>query len=361
MRTAWGDPDLRGIWQPDGGPPLLERPARFGDKEALTDDELAAERKAEKERRTERHTQTLVRGLAGGGGSEGHPSIANFSAIVPTRRTSAIVDPPDGRLPPWTPETIVRYEARVAARSDRGEAGAVLDIGYSERCLRAVEIAAYTPLAYVEAGGDARNLPLNALSARAIVRTQRILQVPGYVVIVKEEDIADFRIIPIDRPALDPAIRQYRGASRGHWDGNTLVVETTNINDKQDGGAILPAHLGVSGLTSPEPWLYPGTGETLKLTERFTRRDAHTLDYRVTIEDPKVYTRPYTMLLEFQRDDQFFVHQYQCHENNSSMPNILASGRADPQYAAESAAEVREKWRIAWEKLKVDWAQRKDR
>ena len=349
-RTAWGDPDLRGIWDPVGPPPV-ERPARFKDKPVLTDAELAAELKDAQESPAERARGAFVRGIAN--------ENVGRTRFVQTRRTGAIIDPPDGRLPPWTPETIRRHEARVAARSDRGESGAVADLGFAERCLRLVDIAANTPLAFIEAEGDPRNILVNnGSSTRPIMRTMRILQLPGYVVIVREEGVADYRIIPLGRPPLDPVIREYRGESRGRWEGTTLVLETTNINDKQDGGTLVPAHLGVVGLTSPEPWFYPGTGENLRVIERFTRVAPDRVEYRVTIEDATVYTRPYTILVDLNRAEKFFVHQYQCHENNTSMRHVLAAARVDPQYAADSAAEVRETWRDAWEKLKADWAAR---
>ena len=350
-RTAWGDPDLRGVWAPDGPPPV-ERPVRFEDKAVLTDAEMAAEAKAAAE--FQGHRWRLTRGRTGGAEGGGRRT----GVPPPVRRTGAIIDPPDGRLPPWTPEAIQRHEARVAARSDRGEAGAMLDLAWAERCLRLLEIASVTPLAYIESEGDPRNLPIRGLSARVMVRTQRILQVPGSVVIVKEAGAIEYRVIPLDRPALDPAIRQYRGESRGRWEGNTLVVETTNVNGLQDGGPILPAHLGVSGRTSPEPWLHPMPGENLRVIERFTRVAEDRIEYRATIEDPTAYTRPYTLLVDLDRDEDLFVPQYQCHENNVSMPHVLGAARYDPEYAAGSAAEVREVWRDAWEKLKADWAAR---
>ena len=352
-RTAWGDPDLRGVWVPDGPPPL-ERPARFKDKAVLTDAELAAEAKAAAE--WQGHRWRLVRGQVGSAGGRGRRT----GVRPPVRRTGSIIDPPDGRLPPWTPEAIRRHEARVTARSDRGESGAMLDLGWSERCLRLLEVASNTPLAYIESEGDPRNLPgiTFPYSALTLVRTQRILQVQGSVVIIKEAGAIEYRVIPLDGPALDPAIRQYRGEPRGRWEGNTLVVETTNVNGLQDGGPILPAHLGVSGLTSPEPWLHPMPGENLRVIERFTRVAEDRIEYRATIEDPTAYTRPYTLLLDLNRNEDFFVHQYQCHENNVSAPHVLGAARYDPENAAGSAAEVRETWRDAWEKLKADWAAR---
>ena len=350
-RTAWGDPDLRGVWVPDGPPPL-ERQARFKDKAVLTDAELAAEVKAAAE--WQGHRWRLIRGFVAG--VEGRRRATGVRP--PVRRTSAIIDPPDGRLPPWTPEAIRRHEARVAARSDRGESGAMLDLGWAERCLRLLEVALNTPLAYIEAEGDFRDLPSNAIATRTLVRTQRILQVPGSVVIVKEASAIEYRVIPLDRPALDPAIRQYRGEPRGRWEGNTLVVETTNVNGFQDGGPILPAHLGLSGLTTPEPWLHAMPGENLRVIERFTRVAEDRIEYRATIEDPTAYTRPYTMLMDLNRDEDFFVPQYQCHENNVSAPHVLGAARYDPENAAGSAAEVRETWRDVWEKLKADWAAR---
>jgi len=173
-----------------------------------------------------------------------------------------------------------------------------------------------------------------------------------------KEEVGEYRIIPLDgRPALGPKIRQYLGEARGRWEGDTLVVETTNVNDQQDGGPMLPVSLGVAALISPETEMYPGSGETLRVIERYRRLDDETIEYRATIEDPAVYTRPYTILHELGRDDAFFEAQYQCHENNEHfMAGILASARADSQTSEDLAREAATRWRALFDKLRAEWA-----
>ena len=173
---------------------------------------------------------------------------------------------------------------------------------------------------------------------------KRIMQAPGYVVIASEDDNG-YQIIPLDRPAPDPKVRQYQGVARGHWEGNTLVVVTTNINDKQNGGAIIQVDQGE---------FYPGTGETLRVTERYTRRDADTLDHQTTVEDPAVYVRPYTFLHEWTRDDKYKVSAYLCREGHDDMPSMLAAGRFDEVTALDNAADAERVRRLRLEELKAE-------
>ena len=243
-----------------------------------------------------------------------------------SHRTSAIIDPPSGRLPPWSPELVKRWEAKHAAMRGRGEADTWEDRALSERCINFEHVVAVTPMAPPLSSPDLES----GSSARGRIQTKRILQIPGYVVItVENEDEAGdaaYRIIPLDRrPAPGPKIRQWLGDARGHWDGNTLVVEVTNFNDKQN-GPILPAY--------GEATVYPGSGETLKLIERYTRLDADTIEYRYTVNDPETYTRPYTALNELTRDDRYAMYPAQCHENNN-LGGELANARADEIGALE--------------------------
>jgi len=188
-----------------------------------------------------------------------------------------------------------------------------------------------------------------ASTANGLNPTKRILQMPGYVAMVMEE-AGDYGIIPLDgRPVPGPTIRQWQGVVRGHWEGTTLVVETTNINDQQDGGAILPSH---------EIAMHPGSGKTLRVVERFTRLDADTLEYRYTVEDPAVYTRPFTVLRELTRDDGYAMVPDQCQENNEGfMLGMLAAGRADQLGTLEFALEAARKRLQKLEELKAEWAQ----
>ena len=291
-RTAWGDPDLQGLWRNGMSGPPLERPEELAGRAFLTDAEVAA--------RTERAEKGRAQSEAGVTefpGARQFPTFQNIALFDPprgpirvARRTSAIVDPPNGRLPPWTPEQVTRFEARTAARAHRGEADSREDRGWPERCLPVVGPAVVSTLRYIDpfqgssiaGGGGSGYNPV-----------RRILQVPGYVVMVLGNDV-QHRIIPVDgRPGLSPKIRQWVGEARGHWEGNTLVVETTNINDQQDGGRLLPSH---------EVGMYPGSGETLRVIERFTWVDADTIEYGYTIDDPEVYTQPYTVRGELTRE-----------------------------------------------------------
>ena len=179
----------------------------------------------------------------------------------------------------------------------------------------------------------------------------RILQAPGYVALVmgKESDGDsyegdEYRVIPLDRrTTLGPKVKQWHGFSRGHWEGNTLVVETTNITF---GGPII--HIYGSS--------YPGTGEALKVTERYTRVNADTLEYRATIEDPAVYVRPYTVLHELTRQDQYVAPPEMCHENNRDLGAMLAHARGDEEAAIAYVEEATEDRQQRFRDKKAEWA-----
>ena len=361
-RTAWGDPDLRGIWRNmiQGLP--FERPKELGEKAFYTDEEVAAMVRTLEEHRATSGGLFEVTGLCGGltGFVRGFPGGASpgFS-LCPTfplgsssepirisRRTSAVIDPPNGRLPPWTPEAIKRYEARVAARADRGEDDSYADRGLGERCIRITGQAAVGTLSYTDVSGAPTVFPSSYNPVR------RILQMPGYVAMVMDER-GEHHIIPLDgRPAPGPQVDAWLGVQRGHWEGNTLVVETTNINDQQDGGRILPSHEAV---------MHPGSGETLRIIERFTRLDADTLEYRYTVGDPAVYTRPFTVLRELTRDDGYVTVPGQCQENNEGFVlGMLASGQADELGTLEFAREASQRRLLRLEELKAEWAEFND-
>ena len=338
-RTAWGDPDLQGIWRPMTRLPL-ERPKEFAEREFLTDAEVAARERQAKETQAKRLAGELQ--TFGSGQFDSFNSIwgASRDRIRISRRTSAIIDPPSGRLPPWTPQQVKRWEARQAASRGRGAGDSWEDRSPYERCIKVVG-APVVPTMLLQArltDGTA------VASGRNPVR--RILQAPGYVAMVMDE-AGQYRIIPLDgRPAVGPKIRQWVGDARGHWEGNTLVVEITNINDQQDGGRFIPAH---------KTSTYLGSGETLRVIERFTRVDADTIEYRYTIDDPEVYTRPYTVLRELTRDDRYAMAPDQCHENNESMAAILAGARADEPWALGLAAERAREHQQRLEELKAEW------
>jgi hypothetical protein len=151
------------------------------------------------------------------------------------------------------------------------------------------------------------------------------MQTPGYVTIFQQQE-GEYSIIPTDgRPVPGKKVRQYYGVKRARWDGNTLVIETTNIRYS-------PFPVIQNGSFG----MYPGTGETLKVTERFTRTDADNIEYRYTVEDPAVYVRPYTVLHELFRDDNYKHTPDLCHENNRDMSGLFANSRGDEQQALEN-------------------------
>jgi hypothetical protein len=290
-RTAWGDPDLQGVWSynDDVNTPF-ERPKELAGKPEVGDEELASLLEERARRNVER--APTIGGETGAGPVHWYEFWAAKSA-----RTSRVIDPKDGRVPPLTPEAQRREAARAEARRGRGPSDSWEDRSLGDRCI-------------VSRGGWP-HVVVNPGSYGNLVQIQ---QSPGYVVIVHEM-IHNARIIPVDgRPHIGQQIRQYVGDPRGHWEGNTLVVEVTNFSDKTD---------------------FRGSRETLRLVERFTRVDADTIAYEVTIDDPATFTRPWTLGVPLKSDPgQTQIFEYACHEGNYAMRNILSGARADEQAAA---------------------------
>ena len=292
FRTPWGDPDLQGIWSYATITPL-QRPSELAGRKFLTDEEVAeqnqdAATRATSERRTE---LTPERDL-----SLAYDQVW-WDRGASTGRTSLIVDPSDGRLPPLTPEAekrqAARQEYRRAHQYDSWE-----DRPLQERCMT------YQRVPPVPSGYN---------------NTYHILQTPGQVAILNEM-IHDVRFIPVDgRPHVGQSIRQWNGDSRGHWENDTLVVETTHYSDKTT-------------------WRgFPGTGRTLRAVERFTRVDADTIDYQFTIYDTTTYTRPWTVELPLAHLPSYVIYEYACHEGNYSIANVLIGARAQERAAHEVA------------------------
>ena len=285
-RTAWGDPDLQGIWNNSTTTPF----------EQLTE----AEQQRDRDARAPVIAATRGTGAAWPetGGRLEQPSL--------------IIDPPNGRIS-MKPEAISRLVAREKAREGRGEADSWLDRNSWERCI-------------------SRTMPVQMIP-NLYNNNYQILQTPTHVAI-QIEMIHETRIIPIDgRPYASEAIRQWLGDSRGHWEGDTLVVDTIHFHDRLDGGDYQPSHILQTG--------HRGPGDTLRIVERFTRVDAETIDYRFTVEDPGTYTRPYTVAIPFRwRENQAPIYEYACHEGNYGMVNLLTGGRADEQLARDASALV---------------------
>ena len=291
-KTAWGDPDLQGMWPGELRAPM-QRPANFGERATLTDEEFA-QREAQSKKQAAVDSEEFAKKDAA---VTINPPAYWVERGKPSRQTSLIVDPPNGRMPPMTPEG-KKLVAETPAEW-RGVANSWTDLSLYYRCITRGVVGTMMPSAY-----DNGN---------------QILQTPGYVVI-RQEMIHEARVIPLDgRPHPGPSIRMYMGDSRGHWEGNTLVVETTNFTDRTSIGGNGVAYNGEGGRNS----------DALRLTERFTRVGPEQLRYEVTIDDPKIWTKPWTMSIPFQLDNHYELHEYACHEGNYAMKDILSGARAE--------------------------------
>jgi hypothetical protein len=284
-RTPDGAPDLQGMWTNATITPF-ERPRALADKPFLTEQDAALLEQQSAERREENDSHPKP----GDVGSYNEVWFDAGSKVVGTRRTSLVTDPPDGRVP-------LRPEAEAARDRNLTNEDSYELMSPWDRCITR---------------SPGRMFPAGYNNA------YQILQTPGYVVILHEM-IHEARIIPVDgRPHLDPAIRSWTGDSRGRWDGQTLVVETTNFNDK-GWIATNAASARIRGVPH---------SSALRLIERFTRTAADTIDYQVTIEDPTVYTRPWTIAIPLNRDPTYQMFEYACHEGNKAIEHVLSAARA---------------------------------
>lgn len=295
-RTPWGDPDLQGIWNGKTQTPL-ERPERHAGREFLTDQEVAdlEQRSIDDPGRDIRADQGSLLDVA-----DAYNNIWSSrygSEVVRTGRTSLIIDPPNGRLPPLTPEGRQRVEAERAFRQRYG---------------RVSEVSPGGPTDNPEDRPQDRCRGATLPCIGALCAFSRIVQSPGWVSIYVESGHHGgvYRHIPVGGgPHIAGHIRQWLGDPRGSWEGDTLVVDTTNFSD----------------LTS-----FQGSGAQLHLTERFTRMAPDLVIYRATIEDQTVFTRPWTleMTLTLQDDRSNQIFEAACHEGNYAMTNVLAGARA---------------------------------
>ena len=301
-RTPDGQPDLQGVWDYRTITPL-ERPKELGTKAFFTDEEAANFEKEE----NRRENRDLIDPEKGGlfyppGGVIPYNEFwyDRGDKLMGSKRTSLIVDPPDGRLPPWTPEGQKRADLSAAVERDeqRGHphADSWEDRPLQERCI--VGLNAGPPM-----------------TPGAYNNDFQLLQTPKYVAIMQEM-IHETRIIPIDgRPHVDKNIHLWLGDSVGHWEGNTLVVDTTNFKRETS---------------------LPGSSASTHLVERFTRTAADTLVYEFTVDDPTVWTRPWTAFVETSRSETP-IYEYACHEGNYGIVGVLAGARAEEKAAEEAA------------------------
>ena len=300
-RTSWGDPDLSGIWPGTAmvGVPM-QRDEKLGLRNWLTEEEFTA-REAQFARQDEldnadfelENAATTPGGAVGGPVS---PPPHWLERGDPQRQASLIVDPPNGRMPPMTEAGQARQAARARSAPGPRPRGFV----HGSQPLRPLHHARHGRLA------DARDLQRRQPD-RAVAGLRRD----------HERDDPRGARHPARRPpaALSPAIKQWVGDSRGHFDGDTLVVETTNFTDRTNVGQARHS-------------------DKLKITERYTRVDDDTLVLRLTVEDPETWTAPWTLELPLQRDDSYGMFEYACHEGNLAMFNILSGHRADERAAA---------------------------
>ncbi len=288
-RTADGHPDLQGIWNNSTRTPV-ERPADFGGKPTLTDAEAKVWEQQEHQA-WEDLDGTSEGPLHKTKGSEGTGAYnvlfydmgSGLARVDGVKRTSMVIDPPDGKIPPVVPQA--RERNRLAAAARAANAGSVKDHGLSERCI-------FTSMA----GPPMLPTLYN--------NNYQIVQTPDAIMIMAEE-IHDARIIRMNAQHAPDNVRQWLGDSIGRWEGDTLVVETTNFTDQTR---------------------FRGSSKDLKVTERFTRVDAKNIVYKATLEDPSTWTKPWTVELPFVAAPGP-IYEYACHEGNYAIEDILAGAR----------------------------------
>jgi len=290
-RTADGQPDLQGIWNNATITPL-ERPADLSGKAFFTPAEAAAYEKEWLQQNN--RDRRAGEGAADVAGAYNQAWFDRGTKVVPTLRTSLIIDPADGKIP-YSAEGLKRLAA-AAEYSRMHPADGPEDLALTDRCL-----------SWGTAGPPMLPGPYND--------NYQIFQTPGYVAIVVEM-IHDVRIIPLDgRPHLPANVRQWMGDPRGHWEGNTLVVETTNFTGKSH---------------------FRGATQNMRLVERFTRTDANTLTYDFTVKDPATFTKPWSASVPMTKAAGP-IYEYACHEGNYALPDVLAGARAQEKKAAGGA------------------------
>jgi hypothetical protein len=283
-KTPWGEPDLQGIW------PLnhliatpFQRPEKYGERRFLTEEEFAAAQKSA-DARNKRFESGAI------------PQADSGTQVM--RQTSLLSDPPNGRFPALTPKGKEMY-AKMHGSYKPGQTvfDSPDDFDSWDRCIT-------------------RGMPVSMLP-RNYNNGIRIMQSPGYVLIVLEM-AHEVRIIPTDgRPALDSAIKEWLGESRGRWDGNTLVVQTANFNGRTD-----MTNAGVPG----SPALNPTT-ENMRITERFTRTAIDTIDYEMKVEDPELVVSAWAVAFPLKLDNKYQIFEYACHEGNTAIRGYIETSR----------------------------------
>ena len=292
-KTAWGDPDLQGTYtdKDENGIPM-EKPAQFQGKtlDEVDDSELADIVKDRQER--------AAAGAAAIGGADTGAGPVHWYEHYDAKNSRAwlVQDPPDGRIPEQVPAMAPRNAARAAARGARGQADSYEDRSLYDRCITRGIVGSMLPVIY----GN----------------SFQFVQGSEYIAI-RYEMIHETRVIPLtSRARISPKLHMFMGDARGHFDGNTLVVETTNFTDR--------TALGVKGGGVRH-------SDTLHLTERFTPISAKTMEWKVTVDDPDTWVKPSTFSLNLTKDASQPVFEYACHEGNYAIRNILSAARAEEQ------------------------------
>jgi len=282
-RTPWGNPDLQGFWNnaPDVATPF-ERPTAMGTRMYLNDEEYA--RRLEEIRK---HNELEVEDL----------TYYDVIRVPPSRRTSQVFEPPDGRIPPYTSQAMLKLAGRIEQERTNNEQhpDTTAAWGVGERCI-------------------SRTLP-GASATRAYNNNRQILQTSQYVVMFYEM-IHDARIIPLNRNFhVSSRIRSWMGYSRGRWEGNTLVVDVTNFRER------------ISYNGRPGNANEPPAGEHARITERFTLMDGDTIEYTATVDDPETFTRQWSFGFTMKKDTtQTQILEYACHEGNYNTITIGLGG-----------------------------------
>jgi hypothetical protein len=290
-KTSWGQPDLQGVWTSDDMRSVpTARPANVGDRVSLTTEEFTRRASGDTGSRDRAVNQETV--------------LRNEWGIRTFGYTSLIVDPPDGRVPAMTPEALRRAAPRDQGTFGNGPFNDFEDFTLYDRCITRGIVGSILPVLY----GNGF----------------RLMQLPDRVVI-SYEMVHDTRTIWLDgRPHVGQKIRQFLGDSRGRFDGNTLVVETTNFTDRTSFGA-------------------NGNGtrhsDRMKIVERFTRTDPEMIDYTITVDDPATYEKPFTLRLTVTSQPGYQLYEYSCHEGNGAVKFALSADRAFDQRVEEARAK----------------------
>ena len=300
-KTPWGDPDLQGIWPGTDmvGVPF-ERPAQFGNRLFLTEEEFKAREKQAQHQAevdvldfdlTKPPDEIVALGDVGGVTS---PPPHWLERGMPSRQSSLIVDPADGKMPPMTPEGQARQKGAGGTYAKQTGFKSADELGPYDRCISRGVVGSMMPVVYNNGN--------------------EIIQAPGLVAF-RNEMIHETRIIPLDDRPWPPAnTKTWMGSSRGHFEGNMLVVVTRNLN-------------GRTGMQGNGMMLIPS--DAIEITERFTPLSANILQYEVTVNDPKTWTRPWKASFPLRRDNNYQMFEYACHEGNYAMRNTLSGSRAD--------------------------------